>query len=162
MADLLRHAGDGYVTLTLNRPKQRNALSIELARELTDALRAEEADPDVKAVVLAATPPAFCAGADFTMLGELVQLPVEAIAHRVYNVFQGLARTIIGLEIPVIAAVDGPAMGAGCDLALACDCRLVGPDARFEETWVRLGLLPAMGGMVMLPHLVGLGRARDL
>lgn len=162
MAELEVRPGDGYVTLVLNRPEQRNALSIELARELTDALRAAEADVDLKAVVLAAAPPAFCAGADFTMLGELVQLPVEAIAHRVYKVFQGLVRTIIDLEIPVVAAVGGAALGAGCDLALACDCRLVGPDARFEETWVRLGLLPAMGGMATLPSLVGLGRARSL
>lgn len=162
MAELEIRPGEGYVTLVLNRPEQRNALSIELARELTDALRTAEGDADVKAVVLAATPPAFCAGADFTMLGELVQLPVETIAHRVYKVFQGVVRTIIDLEIPVVAAVGGAAMGAGCDLALACDCRLVGPDARFEETWIRFGLLPAMGGMATLPSLVGLGRARSM
>lgn len=162
MPDLEIYPGEGYVTLTLNRPEQRNALSIELVGALTEALRAAEAAPDVKAVVVAATPPAFCAGADFTMLGELVRLPVEAIAHRVYKVFQGLVRTIIDLEIPVVATVGGPALGAGCDLALACDCRLVGPGARFEATWVRLGLLPAMGGMAILPSLVGLGRARSL
>lgn len=162
MADLETRPGDGYVTLILNRPEQRNALTLEFVGALTAALRTAEADPALKAVVLTGAPPAFCSGADFTMLGELVQLPAETIAHRVYKVFQGLVRTIIDLEIPVVAAVGGAALGAGCDLAMACDCRLVGPDARFEETWVRLGLLPAMGGMATLPALVGLGRARSL
>lgn len=153
---------DGYVTLTMNAPERRNALTIAMVEELTFAIRAAAQDPDNRAVVLTGAGTVFCAGADRRMISELTELAPEAIATRVYGHFQGLVRTIVDAEIPVVAAVNGAALGAGCDLALACDCRLVTPDARFEETWIKLGLLPGMGAMSLLVPLVGLGTARNM
>lgn len=153
---------DRYATITINRPERRNALTPEIAQELIGALRTAEADATLRAVVITGAGTVFCAGADLAFLSELATGPAEDIAMRVYKYFQGVVRTIVDLEIPVIAAVNGPALGAGCDLALSCDCRIVGPDAVFEETWVKLGAIPGMGAMSLLPRIVGLGRARSM
>lgn len=162
MGDVRHERRSGYSVVTLDRPHRRNALDMAVASELMQILADAAEDPDNKAVVLTGSGGTFSAGADRAMLGELVTMPAEHIARHVYAVFQGLTRTVLEAPVPVIAVVDGPAMGAGCDLALACDCRLVTDRARFEETWVKLGLVPGMGGMALLPPLVGLGRARSL
>ena len=153
---------EGYATLTLNAAERRNALTVELVDELAHTIHVAARDRANRAVVLTGAGTVFCAGADRGMLAELIELGPEEIATRVYGHFQGLVRTIVDAEIPVIAAVNGAALGAGCDLALACDCRLVTPEARFEETWIKLGLLPGMGGMALLTPLVGLGMARNM
>ncbi|WP_019873038.1 enoyl-CoA hydratase/isomerase family protein [Sporichthya polymorpha] len=153
---------DGYVTLTLNAPERRNALTIPMVQELTAAIGSAAQDPVNHAVVLTGAGTVFCSGADRNMISELTELAPEAIATRVYGHFQGLVRAIVDAEVPIVAAVNGAALGAGCDLALACDCRLVTPGARFEETWIRLGLLPGMGAMSLLAPLVGLGTARNM
>lgn len=160
--EVTSHQHEGYVTLVLNAPERRNALTIGLVDELTAAVSAAVQNPANHAVVITGAGAVFCAGADRGMLAELLELRPEEIAGRVYGHFQGLVRTIVDAEIPVIAAVNGAALGAGCDLALACDCRLVTADARFEETWIKLGLLPGMGGMTLLAPLVGLGVARNM
>lgn len=162
MGEVGREHRDGYSVVSLNRPGKRNALDGHLASELTETLVEAAHDLTNNAVVLTGAGGTFSAGADRVMLGELVTMPAEQIALRVYALFQGLTRAIVDAPIPIIALVDGPAMGAGCDLALACDCRLVTGRARFEETWVKLGLVPGMGGMALLPPLVGLGRARSM
>lgn len=159
---VLRTQHDGYTTITLNAPERRNSLTIEFVDQIAAAITAAAGDEANHAVVLTGAGSVFCAGADRGMLSELVQLSPEGIALRVYGSFQGLVRAIVDAQVPVIAAVNGAALGAGCDLALACDCRLVTPQARFEETWIKLGLLPGMGGMSLLPPLVGLGRARSM
>lgn len=162
MGEIRHERRDGYSVVELDRAHKRNALNIELASELTQTLVESAHDPANKAVVLTGAGGAFSAGADRDMLGELVTMPAEQIALRVYAVFQGLTRAVLDAAVPIIAVVDGPAVGAGCDLALACDCRLVTGRARFEEAWVKLGLVPGMGGMALLPPLVGLGRARSM
>lgn len=162
MGEVRHEPRDGYSVVSLDRPGKRNALDGELASELTKTLVEAAHDLANNAVVLTGAGGTFSAGADRAMLGELVTMPAEQIALRVYAVFQGLTRAVIDAPVPIIALVDGPAMGAGCDLALACDCRLVTGRARFEETWVKLGLVPGMGGMALLPPLVGLGRARSM
>lgn len=162
MGDVRNERRDGYSVVTLDRSRKRNALDLELAAELSQQLAAAAEDVQNKAVVLTGAGGTFSAGADRAMLSELVTMPAERIARSVYAVFQGLTRTVLDAPVPVVAVVDGPAMGAGCDLALACDCRLVTSRARFEETWVKLGLIPGMGGMALLPPLVGLGRARSM
>lgn len=148
--------------MTLDRADKRNALTIDMARCLADALHEAGADPEVKVVVLEATGSVFCAGADLAMVADLTRMSGEDVVARVYGVFQRLVRTIVDLPVPVVAVLSGPALGAGCDLALACDMRLVTRGAGFEETWVRLGLVPGMGGMALLAPLVGLSAARDM
>ena len=151
---------DAFAVITMNRPEQRNALTLEFAADLRDTIRDVSADPAVRCVVVTGAGPAFCAGADLTFLSELVELPPADVASTVYGVFQGLVRAILEAPVPVIAAVNGGALGAGCDLALACDLRTVGDAGFFEETWGRLGLIPGMGGMVWATELLGLSRAR--
>lgn len=162
MTDVFYELRDGYGLVRLERAHKRNALTLDAAAELADAVRRAGQEPSSKAVVLTGSDGCFSSGADRSMLADLTTMTGEQIARHVYGVFQGLVRAIIQAPIPVVALVDGPALGAGCDLALACDCRVVTARARFEETWVRLGLVPGMGGMALLAPLVGLGRARAM
>lgn len=162
MADISYELRDGYGVVRLERGHKRNALTLDIAAELAAALDRAGREPTSRAVVLTGSDGSFSAGADRSMLAELTRMSGEQIARHVYGVFQGLVRAIVHAPIPVVALVDGPALGAGCDLALACDCRVVTPRARFEETWIRLGLVPGMGGMALLTPLVGLGRARAM
>jgi enoyl-CoA hydratase/carnithine racemase len=162
MSDVTRTDHDRYAVVTIDRASSRNSLTLDAARELSEVLQAAGRDESLRAVVLTGAGSAFCAGADFDMLSTLVKESPETISQRVYAVFQGLVRTILDLDVPVIAAVNGAALGAGCDLALACDCRIVAPDAYFEESWIKHGLLPGMGGLATLVPLVGLGRARSM
>lgn len=148
--------------VTMNRPHRRNALTLEFAAEIRDAIQVAGRDPETKCIVLAGEGPAFCAGADLEFLAHLVTLPVAEVADTVYSVFQGLVRAVVNADVPVVAAVGGGAMGAGCDLALACDLRVVSDEGFFEQTWIKLGLIPGMGGMVWATELLGLSRARRL
>lgn len=162
MPDVRVDRRDGWANVAIARPERRNALTVEAAHELRACLNDLNSDTGMKAVVLSGDGDVFCAGADFDMLATLVEQPPEQIASEVYGAFQGLVKTILHGAIPVIALVQGPALGAGCDLALCCDCRLATDQARFEQTWPKLGLIPGMGGMTLLPPLIGVGRARSM
>jgi 2-(1,2-epoxy-1,2-dihydrophenyl)acetyl-CoA isomerase len=148
--------------LTLNRPEALNALTTEDMRELGARLEAAAASAEVRAVVLAGAGGAFSAGGDTTLLLALPGMSDAGIREVVYDTFQRPIRTIRAMDKPVIAAVDGPAVGAGCELALAADVRLASDRARFGEVWIRLGCVPALGGMYLLPRIVGLGRATQM
>lgn len=162
MADVRVDRRDAWAAVTIARADRRNALTIDVAGQLRTCLDEVGDDRNVKAIVLSGDGDVFCAGADFDMLASLVEQPPEQVAGEVYGAFQGIVKAIVHGPVPVIALVQGPALGAGCDLALCCDCRLVTERARFEETWPKLGLIPGMGGMSLLPPLVGLGRARSM
>jgi 2-(1,2-epoxy-1,2-dihydrophenyl)acetyl-CoA isomerase len=153
---------DGAVArLTLNRPRSRNALSLALVDELAAAFESLGADGSVRAIVVTGAGGAFCSGADLkTVLAEGPDLQAnpEAYVDRFHRVIRAVDRA----PQPVIAAVDGPAAGFGCDLALACDLRVVSPTASFQEIFTRIGLIPDGGGTFLLPRLVGLGRALEL
>lgn len=142
----------GHVAVVqLNDPGRRNALGTEMVAELIATFDAIQAAKGVRAVVLTAAGPAFCAGADRALLAEATD-PDEArtVLAGIYEGFLRVARC----PLPTIAAVNGPAVGAGMNLALACDLRLGGPDARFDPRFVQLGLHPGGGHTWLLQRLV--------
>jgi enoyl-CoA hydratase len=148
---------DGVATITLNRPQVRNALNAALLEQLNDALRAAEADPVVRAIIITgAGDKAFAAGADIGELGALAGSVAGAAAARRG---QAVTRTIEGLRVPVIAAVNGFALGGGCELAMAADIRIAGDNAKFGQPEVNLGLIPGYGGTQRLARIAGRGMA---
>jgi enoyl-CoA hydratase len=158
---LCQRGEDGVVTLTLNRPDQRNALDQATADAFAAALRIVREDPGARALILCGAGPAFCAGGDLALLQELARSePAESRRRmgRFYRAFLGL----IDLEIPSVAAIHGHAMGAGLALTFACDLRVVAREARVGLNFLRLGLSPGMGSTFFLPQLVGPARAREL
>ena len=139
---LLRHDDDGVTTLVLNRPGARNALSDALIAALDGALRDIEADASVRAVVLAAEGPAFCAGHDLKEMTAWRAAP-DGGASAFAGLFarcSALMQRIVGLPQPVVAAVEGMASAAGCQLVASCDLAVAGAEARFATPGVRIGL----------------------
>ena len=151
---------DGPVAIvTLNRPKVLNALNSQTLAELAGVMAGLKADAGVRAVVLTgAGEKSFVAGADINELAAL--LPVEAIEHarRGQQVFDSIEH----LGKPVIAAVNGFALGGGCELAMACTIRLAAETARFGQPEINLGLIPGYAGSQRLPRLVGKGIALEI
>jgi enoyl-CoA hydratase len=135
------------VLLTLDDRDRRNALSLALVTELCSALDELEADASVRALVVTGAPPAFCAGAD---LGELASVD-EAGLRSIYEGFLRVARS----PLPTVAAVNGPAVGAGMNLALAADVRLTSPSARLDARFLKIGIHPGGGHTWMLQRLAG-------
>lgn len=162
----LRVARDGHVlTITLDRPSALNALSIGMTGALLEVLGGIDRDDDVRAVVLTGAGRGFCAGADIGGLADLVggaAPPPGTVRERFAATSARLATALIGLEKPVVAAVNGPCAGAGMGLALACDVVLAAPEATFTAAFVRRGLVPDFGLTWLLPRLVGLRAAREL
>ncbi len=138
---------DRVAVLTLSYPERRNAMNIELSGKLADAVQVAAADDGVGAVVITGEDPAFCAGGD---LAELARAD-PATLHTVYAGFLAIARC----PLPTVAAVNGAAVGAGLNLALACDLRLAGPRAKFDARFLSLGLHPGGGYTWMLQRLLG-------
>lgn len=148
--------------LTLDRPERRNALTPELVGQLADALTEAGDDPGVAAVVITGEGSAFCAGGDLVALSAVAEGGARAVTDTVYGRFHRLVRTLAAVPVPVIAAVNGPALGAGLDLALACDLRCASADAVFASSWIGAGLVPGMGGAHLLTRAVGSTRAAEL
>ncbi|HXY45767.1 MAG TPA: enoyl-CoA hydratase [Acidimicrobiales bacterium] len=153
------HADDPPASVglvTLDDPARRNTMSLPLVNDLLDVMEAIEADESIGAVVLTGAPPAFCAGADLSSLaseGERAAAgtSVEAGLRSIYEGFLRVARC----PLPTVAAVNGAAVGAGMNLALACDVRLAGRSARFDTRFVDLGLHPGGGHTFMLERIGG-------
>jgi enoyl-CoA hydratase len=141
----------GVGVLTVSDPARRNALSPALSTELAEAVNACEHD-DTTAVVISGEPPAFCAGADLSYLGAGTSPQERENGLRaIYSGFLAVANC----ALPTVAAVDGPAVGAGLNLALACDVRLAGPAARFDARFLKLGLHPGGGMTWMIQRAIG-------
>ncbi len=157
---LLIEREGSVATLTMNRPETRNALDPELLAALAAGLHEVAADSNVRAVVLAGAGDAFCSGAD--LKGALADLAAGADLGPRIGAFHALIRAIVQAPKPFIAAVRGPAVGFGADLALACDLRVLSEDAYLQEKFVAIGLMPDGGGSFWLPRLVGVGRALEL
>jgi enoyl-CoA hydratase/carnithine racemase len=160
MAVLLEEKRGAVALLRLNRPAALNALDAELVAALSRAVESAIADPAVRAIVLTGTGGAFCSGADLKEALRDLDAGV-ALGDRL-AAFQKNVRLIAGSDKPVIAAVDGAAVGFGADLALACDLRLLSERGYLQEKFVGIGLMPDGGGTFHLARLVGLGRALEL
>jgi enoyl-CoA hydratase len=138
------------VLIKLDDPKRRNILSPALCRDLSAAVAEANANPDAKAIVITGVAPAFCAGADLDDLQAAAEGETEAL-HAVYQSFMDLANS----ALPTIAAVNGVAVGAGMNLALACDIRLASEDASFDTRFLKIGLHPGGGHGWMLLRAIG-------
>ncbi|MEK9661374.1 MAG: enoyl-CoA hydratase/isomerase family protein [Alphaproteobacteria bacterium] len=150
-------------TVTIDRPHARNALSEDVRAGLDASLeriRAGAGDA-IRSVVLTGAGGAFCAGGDIGTLVEFAGRPAAATRRRMRDAHDRV-RTLINLDLPVIAAVDGAAAGAGFSLALACDFILASPRARFIMSFARIGLVPDWGAFWLLPRIVGLQMAKEL
>lgn len=156
----LKIADDGGVrTITINRPDKLNALNVSTVGELETAIAEADADDVVEAVVITgAGEKAFVAGADISELATLGPVEAKEFALRGQRVFFGIER----MTKPVVAAVNGFALGGGCELAMACHIRVASSDAVFGQPEVKLGLIPGYGGTQRLPRLIGKGRALEL
>ncbi|MFI5957541.1 enoyl-CoA hydratase [Cryptosporangium sp. NPDC051539] len=145
---------DGVATLTLANPGRRNAMDLDLAAKVVAVLDEVVADENVRAVVLTGEPPSFCAGGDLTELQDADHERLRSI----YSGFLAVARC----PLPTIAAVNGAAVGAGLNLALACDVLLAGPTARFDVRFLQLGLHPGGGFTWMIERALGGQGARAM
>ena len=151
--------------VTLNRPHVRNAIDDAMRAELIAVLDQVANDPLVRAVVMTGEGKAFCAGGDIAGMQERLKAPSGEVAfngwRRQKRTHQGVA-ALHGLSKPTIAAVNGSAVGLGCDMALSCDFVLASEAATFSMSFIRRGLIPDGGGMYFLPRRVGLARAKEL
>jgi cyclohex-1-ene-1-carboxyl-CoA hydratase len=148
----------GYVgSITLNRPRQLNALSDALMDALGDALLAFDSNPDVRVIVLGGNPKAFAAGADIAAMANWTYMDVfrNDFITRNWEVIRRIRK-------PVIAAVAGYAIGGGCELALACDIVIAADNARFAVPEIKLAMMPGAGGTQRLPRAVGKAKAMDM
>ena len=163
-AVLYEHSGR-VVTLTLNRPETRNALSADMVDALVHGLRTANADSTVSCVVIGAAGDSFCSGGNLHELRDLTltrKLTATELADWYRKGIQRIPETFHDLDVVTIAAVQGHAIGAGCDLAAMCDIRVAAPDASFAESFVRVGLISGDGGAWFLPRVVGLARAKEM
>lgn len=147
MSRLRVEVADRVATVTLDDPARRNAFDLDLVQEVVAAFDSIESGGEVGAVVVTGAPPAFCAGADLGHLGGAAEEGLRAV----YEGFLRVARC----PLPTVAAVNGAAVGAGMNLALACDVRLAGQSARFDTRFLQLGLHPGGGHTWMLNRAVG-------
>nr|WP_315464836.1 enoyl-CoA hydratase [uncultured Rhodoferax sp.] len=152
-----RIEGEQVAILTLNRPKQLNALNDQLMDELGAALKAFDADPAIGCMVITGSEKAFAAGADITAMAKLSFTDVykgELISRN--------WETLRSIRKPVIAAVSGFALGGGCELAMMCDFIIAADNAKFGQPEIKLGIIPGAGGTQRLPRAVGKSKAMDL
>ena len=160
MADLEYTLDDGIGTILLNRPHRKNAFTMDMIDQWASVLVSARTDPGVRVIVLTGAGDAFCSGVDLSTenqrpspLGRKQQLSEHI--HRI-------ALAMEDLDKPVIAAVNGVAVGAGMDMALMCDMRIIARSARLSEGYIRVGLVPGDGGCYYLPRLVGPAKALEL
>ena len=167
MADPLLISRDGHVeTWTLNLPERRNPISdLPMVEALEDAATRVTADVSVRAVILTGAGPAFSSGGDVRAMAERTGMfggTGAEIADGYRQGIQRIPRALFHCPVPLIAAVNGPAVGAGCDLTLMCDLRVASTTAFFAESFVKVGLIPGDGGAFLLPRIVGAARAAEM
>jgi enoyl-CoA hydratase len=150
--------GSPLRTITLNRPEHRNALNAELHTALLAAIRDVAAEPDVRAVVLTGAGSAFSAGGDFGLIHKMQDDPDAR--RSTFETSRALFRAVVDLDVPIVAAVNGPAVGAGCSFALMADVVFMSDSTYLADPRVAIGLVSGDGGAVLLPLLAGLPAAR--
>lgn len=153
----------GVAVLTLNRPDALNALNVAMGNEFLSAIN-EAREGGARALVLTGAGRSFCAGGDLREMQSIAQQEgrLHAFFDQPLNLLHDCIRAIRKTPLPIIAAVNGHASGAGCNLALACDLVLAGESARFNEAFIKIGLTPDCGGTFILPRIVGWKRAAML
>ena len=156
--NLLLETKDGICTIKINNPKSLNALNEEVLKDLDAAFDQVAADYDVSIIVLTGEGKAFVAGADIAFMKKLSVEDAKKFSAMGAKIF----RKIETLDKIVIAAVNGFALGGGCELAMACDIRIASEKAKFGQPEVGLGITPGFSGTQRLPRLIGLGRAKEL
>jgi enoyl-CoA hydratase/carnithine racemase len=159
---LLEKIENGIATLTLNRPERMNALNGELATALNNALGRLALDESVKVVVLTGAGRGFCAGGDLAEIAKARETGQVQNLEPILRAGMGMVLKMQTMPQPVIAAIHGPAVGAGMNVALAADIRIAAEDATFGETFANVGLFPDYGGTFLLPQLVGPSLAAEL
>jgi enoyl-CoA hydratase/carnithine racemase len=148
--------------ITLHRPEVMNALNPEMMGEIAEAMAGLERDEAVRAIIIDAVGKGFSAGGDKGFLDAVGNLRPFEIHDQVYAYFGAAVRAVKLCPKPTVAAVNGPAYGAGCEIALACDFRVASTEAAFAENWIKLGLISPLGGMLLLPRIVGLTKATEM
>ena len=152
----------GVARVLVVRADTGNASTPEMLGEIRDAFVALSDEADVRAIILAAEGRHFSVGADFGFLGRLTTMAASDIKASVYANFQGAAKAIYRCPKPTVALVQGAAITVGCEIALACDFRIAASSARFQESWIKLGIMPPLGGLFLLPRIIGMGRAMEM
>lgn len=164
--EILFEVSGGIATLTLNRPDIRNAITgIKIIEEIEDVCRRVNSDMSVKILIVTAADPAFSAGGNIKDMADKKGMFAGTPAQLMENYRKNIQRIPIAVHeiaVPTIAAVNGPAIGAGCDLALMCDMRVASENAKFGETFLSVGLIPGDGGAYFLPRVVGMAKACEL
>ncbi len=156
---LLTSLDNGTLTITINRPDKLNALNKDVFTELDHVMDEVATNPEIKsAIITGAGPKAFVAGADITEFNGLDKTAAMALAKRGQDIFFKIENS----KKPVVAAVNGFALGGGCELAMACHFRLCSGNAKFGQPEVNLGLIPGYGGTQRLTHLIGKGKSMEL
>ncbi len=157
---------DGIATVIINRPETRNPISDpDMVTAIVDTMTALDADEKVRVIVMTGAGTAFSSGGNINSmkLGGGLNDPSPTRTRRNYKGGIQLIPTLFErMEVPVIAAVNGPAIGAGCDLACMCDIRIAAQSAKFAESFVRVGLVPGDGGAWLLPRIVGFSKASEM
>ncbi|MDB5709945.1 MAG: putative enoyl-CoA hydratase [Sphingomonas bacterium] len=168
MSELVRVEREGAIAIvTLNQPEKRNPISgLDMIDALEAAMQSLDADIGVRVAILTGAGSAFSSGGDLKAMatpGSSLRDALPAQTRRNYRAgIQRLPLLFEALEVPVIAAINGPAIGAGCDLACMCDVRIASESAKFAESFVKLGIVPGDGGAWLLPRIIGFAKASEL
>ena len=162
--EILFKKEDGIATITLNCPERKNSFSMDMIDQWVKALEAWRTDPEVKVIVLTGAGDAFCSGAYFAPPkdGDGSEQTAFDRKSNLWDRIQRIPLLLEDIDKPVIAALNGVAVGAGLDMALMCDFRFAAESARFSEGYVKVGFVPGDGGAYYLPRLIGVARALEL
>jgi len=159
MDNLLLDVSEGIATVTVNRPTAMNAMTAATLEELAAVVAEIAANPEIRAAILTgAGSKAFVAGADIAVMRDMSSTQARELALMAHRIYAAIANS----PKPFIAAVNGYALGGGCELAMACDIRIAAENARFGQPEINIGILPGFGGTQRLPRLVGKGRALEM
>jgi len=161
---VLLDVDEGVATLTLNRPDQRNAMSLEVSSGIIEAIDELEGNPDVRALVVTGSGGSFCAGGDVNAMVQRMagEVPLHEAVRHIQQETSRAVRRVREFHLPTVAKVDGVAVGAGANLAIACDCQVASSDAKISFGFRQVGLAVDSGTSYLLPRLVGESKAKEL